>query len=179
MTALTTRLSRSARPTPSRRVSAPCRATIGHTASASTIKKSGYACGPALTRKMAWVALKAVYIAHPRRIAKPATCSVRSSSLRRTWRNRARSGTAVTLRDYGSLDVGFRPSSSLTVELMCATLADAVTTRLVIFVSNTQVADLTDPVSDLPRLGGLVVRGDDSGPTTVTATHFEQRDLTF
>ncbi len=62
---------------------------------------------------------------------------------------------------------------------MCATLADAVTTRLVIFVSNTQVADLTDPVSDLPRLGGLVVRGDDSGPTTVTATHFEQRDLTF
>src|SRR6266581_3306018 len=108
MTALTTRLSRSARPTPKRRVSAPCRATIGHTASASTMKKSGYACGPALTRKMAWVALKAVY--------------------------------------------------------------------------NTQVADLADPVSDLPRLGwlgGLVVRGDDSGPTTVTATHFEERDLTF
>ncbi len=65
---------------------------------------------------------------------------------------------------------------------MRATLADGVTTRLVMFVNNTQVADLADPVSDLPRLGwlgGLVVRGDDSGPTTITATHFEERDLTF
>src|ERR1700687_143 len=51
---------------------------------------------------MAWVALKAVYMAHPRRIAKPATCSVRSNSLRRTCRNLARSGAAVTLGDYRS-----------------------------------------------------------------------------
>src|SRR5260370_337170 len=49
---------------------------------------------------MAWVALKAVYMAQPSRIAKPATCSVRSNSLRRTCRNLARSGAAVTLRDY-------------------------------------------------------------------------------
>src|SRR5260370_19470068 len=47
---------------------------------------------------MAWVALKAVYMAQPRRIAKPATCSVRSNSLRRTCRNLARRGAAVTLR---------------------------------------------------------------------------------
>ena len=66
--------------------------------------------------------------------------------------------------------------------LICATLSDAVTTRLVMFVDGTQVADIADPVSDLPRLGwlgGLVVTGEDSGPTTVTVTHFEERDLRF
>src|SRR5438128_822866 len=50
---------------------------------------------------MAWTPLKAVYIAQPRTIAKPATCSVRSSSDRRTCRNFARNGrTALTNRDY-------------------------------------------------------------------------------
>src|SRR5258708_36588915 len=49
---------------------------------------------------MACVALNAVYIAQPSTMAKPAIWSVRSSSLRRTWRNLARSGAAVTLRDY-------------------------------------------------------------------------------
>jgi hypothetical protein len=71
---------------------------------------------------------------------------------------------------------------SLTVELMCATLADGVTTRLAMYVNSTQVADIADPVKDLPRLGwlgSLVVRGDDPGPTTVTATHFEERDLQY
>jgi hypothetical protein len=48
-------------------------------------------------RKMACVALKAVYMAQPSTIAKPAIWSVRSSSLRRTWRNLARSGAAVTV----------------------------------------------------------------------------------
>ncbi len=70
----------------------------------------------------------------------------------------------------------------LTVELMCATLTDGVTTRLVMFVNDTQVADITDPVANLSRLGwlgGLVVRSVDSGPTAVTAIHFEERDLTF
>src|SRR6266436_9867607 len=51
-------------------------------------------------RKMACVALKAVYMAPPSTMAKPATWRVRSSSLRRTCRNLARSGAAVTLRDY-------------------------------------------------------------------------------
>jgi len=65
---------------------------------------------------------------------------------------------------------------------MCATLSDRVTTRLVMFGDNTQVADITDPGSDLPRLGwlgGLVVRSVDSGPTTVTATHCDVRNLTL
>jgi hypothetical protein len=73
-------------------------------------------------------------------------------------------------------------ATSITVELMCATLSDGVTTRLVMFVDNTQIADISDPVSDLPRLGwlgGLVVRSVDAGPTTVTATHFQERDLTL
>jgi hypothetical protein len=73
-------------------------------------------------------------------------------------------------------------ATSITVELMCASLSDGVTTRLVMFVDNTQVADITDPVSDLPRLGwlgGLVVRSVEAGPTTVTATHFQERDLTL
>lgn len=73
-------------------------------------------------------------------------------------------------------------AASVTVQLMCATVSDRVTTRLVMFVDNTQVADITDPVSDLPRLGwlgGLMVRSVDAGPTTVTATHFQERDLTL
>src|SRR5437868_4127388 len=39
---------------------------------------------------MACVPLKAVYIARPSTSAKPETRSVRPSSVRRTWRNRAR-----------------------------------------------------------------------------------------
>ena len=73
-------------------------------------------------------------------------------------------------------------AASLTAEIMCATLSDGVTTRLLVFVNGAQVADITDLVPDLPRLGwlgGLVVRGEDSGPTTVITTHFEERDLTF
>jgi hypothetical protein len=73
-------------------------------------------------------------------------------------------------------------ATSITVELMCATLSDGITTRLVMFVNSTQVADITDPVTDLPRLGwlgGLVVSNDGSAPTTVTATHYEERDLTL
>jgi hypothetical protein len=65
---------------------------------------------------------------------------------------------------------------------MCATLSDGITTRLVMFVNSTQVADITDPVTGLPRmgwLGGFVVRDDGSGPATVTATHYEERDLTL
>jgi hypothetical protein len=73
-------------------------------------------------------------------------------------------------------------ATPITVELMCATLSDGITTRLVMFVNSAQVADITDKVTDLPRLGwlgGLVVRNDGSGPTTVTPTHFEERDLTL
>jgi hypothetical protein len=103
-----------------------------------------------------------------------------------TWdmfRHDSRPGAA---NPGASLKMGTSPKApgalSITVELICATLSDGVTTRLVMFVDNTQVADITDPVSDLPRLGwvgGLVVRGVDAGPATVTATHFQERDLTL
>src|SRR5260370_37190998 len=59
-------------------------------------------------------------------------------------------------------------ATSITVELMCATLSDRTTTRLVMFVNSTKVADITDPVTDLPRLGwlgGPAARDDGSGPT--------------
>src|SRR5216683_1321627 len=63
-------------------------------------------------RKMACVALNAVYMAQPSTIAKPATWSVRSSSRRRTWRNLARS-EAVTLRHYRCPDIAFRPRCAI------------------------------------------------------------------
>ncbi len=103
-----------------------------------------------------------------------------------TWeviRHDLRPGAA---NPHTSLKKGTSPralgAKSITVELMCATLSDGITTRLVMFVDTTQVADITDPVTDLPRLGwvgGLVVRSEDSGPTTVIATHCEERDLTL
>jgi hypothetical protein len=103
-----------------------------------------------------------------------------------TWeviRHDLRPGAA---NPHSSLKRGTSPrapgAKSIAVELMCATLSDGITTRLVMFVDTIQVADILDPVTDLPRLGwlgGLVVRSLDSGPTTVTATHFEERDLTL
>src|SRR5712692_6867913 len=91
--------------TPNLRVSAPCSATIGHTPSARTMKKSGYACGPALFRKIDCAALNAVYMAQPTTIAKPATCRVRPSSVRRTWRSFARRGDMASDRAWlGLLD---------------------------------------------------------------------------
>src|SRR5579859_3891713 len=49
---------------------------------------------------MACDPLKAVYRAQPRTMAKPATSTVRPSSVRRTCRNLARSGAAITGVDY-------------------------------------------------------------------------------
>ena len=48
------------------------------------MKNTGYAWGPVLLRKMDCAPLNAVYIAQPMTIAKPATCRVRRSSVRRT-----------------------------------------------------------------------------------------------
>src|SRR4051812_6128097 len=45
---------------------------------------------------MDWAALNAVYMAQPITIAKPATCSVRRSSVRRTCRSLASSGETVS-----------------------------------------------------------------------------------
>lgn len=46
---------------------------------------------------------------------------------------------------------------------------------------STSYTNVTDRVDDLPHLGwlgDLVVGGEDTGAATVTATHFEERDLT-
>jgi hypothetical protein len=59
-------------------------------------------------------------------------------------------------------------------------MADGLTTRLVFFIDGSKVADLTDtPQAALSPgwLADLVTAGSDSGPVTVTATHFEERDL--
>jgi hypothetical protein len=63
---------------------------------------------------------------------------------------------------------------------ICATLADGVTTRLAFFIDGTKVADLTDTsavASPNGWLADLVTAGSDSGPVTVTVTHFDERDL--
>src|SRR6266487_311441 len=58
---------------------------------------------------MAWTPLKAVYIAQPRSMAKPATCSVRSSSDRRTCRNFARKGRSAATD--GIIECGVEPQA--------------------------------------------------------------------
>jgi hypothetical protein len=63
---------------------------------------------------------------------------------------------------------------------VCATMADGMTTRLAFFIDGTKVADLTDTALAALSDGwvtDLVTAGSDSGPVTVTSTHFEERDL--
>jgi hypothetical protein len=102
-----------------------------------------------------------------------------------TWEARRYDTRKGATAPASSLKKGTSPKAAgavpISVELMCATLSDGVTTRLVMFVNGTGVADITDRVDDLPKagwLGGFVVRAQDTGITTVTATHFEERDLT-
>jgi hypothetical protein len=63
---------------------------------------------------------------------------------------------------------------------VCATMADGLTTRLAFFIDGAKVADLTDtpqPTLSTGWVADLVTAGSDSGPVTVTITHFEERDL--
>ena len=63
---------------------------------------------------------------------------------------------------------------------VCATMADGLTTRLAFFIDGSKVADLTDtpqPALSAGWLADLVTEGSDLGPVTMTATHFEERDL--
>jgi hypothetical protein len=63
---------------------------------------------------------------------------------------------------------------------VCATMADGVTTRLALFIDGSKVADFTDTAQAALSYGwltDLVTAGSDSGPVTVTSTHFEERDL--
>jgi hypothetical protein len=63
---------------------------------------------------------------------------------------------------------------------VCATMADRATTRLAFFIDGSKVADFTDTspaASPEGWLADLITVGSDSGPVTVTATHFDERDL--
>jgi hypothetical protein len=71
-------------------------------------------------------------------------------------------------------------SAPLAVQGMCATLADLHTTRLVLFAGTQSLADFTDAATAMPDAGwlsDLLVTSEDIHASTVTATHFEVRDL--
>ena len=97
--------------------------------------------------------------------------------MRRDTRPGAKSPATVLKRGTPPVGPGADP---IVVEGMCATLSDGKTTRLVMFVNGIEMADITDPVADLPTVGwfgDLIVRGQKVGTTTVTVTHFEVRNL--
>ena len=71
-------------------------------------------------------------------------------------------------------------STPLAVEAMCATLADQHTIRLILFAGTQKVADISDSAATLATAGwqaDLTVTSSASHDSTVTATHFEVRDL--
>ncbi len=71
-------------------------------------------------------------------------------------------------------------SAPLAVQGMCATLADLRTTRLVLFAGTLKLADIIDTATAMPDAGWLadiLVTSEALHPSTVTATHFEVRDL--
>jgi hypothetical protein len=73
-------------------------------------------------------------------------------------------------------------SAPLTVQGMCATFGDLRTTRLILFAGTLKVADIIDTVTAMPDAGwlaDLLVTSEALHASTVTATHFEVRDLTF
>jgi hypothetical protein len=84
----------------------------------------------------------------------------------------------ITLKQgSSSVTLGAAP---VVIEGMCATLADAKTTRLLLFAGTEMLADLTDTAPALPDTGwlpDLLITSDQSRPSIVTATLFEVRDL--
>ena len=71
-------------------------------------------------------------------------------------------------------------STSFAIEGMCATLADEHTVRLLMFAGKEKIADITDTAVAMPDIGwqaDLVLASSDIHDSTVTATHFEVRDL--
>ena len=101
-----------------------------------------------------------------------------------TWEILLRHGSSSTDPETGLLKQGSSSaspgSSSVTVEGMCATLADGRTTRLALFINNSVVADITDPTAGSTPAGwftDFIMRSQAARPSTVTATHFEVRDI--
>ena len=63
---------------------------------------------------------------------------------------------------------------------VCAIMPDGLTVRLAFFIDGAKVADFSDilPVASSDGwLADLLTVGSDSGPVTVTATHFAERDV--
>src|SRR2546423_3253108 len=166
-TALAASVMRNAPPTPNRAISAPCRATIGHTDSAKTMKNKGYAWGPALFRKIDWAALKAVYRAQPRTMAKPASWRVRTSSVRWWWRNFARngktSGPRFTLRLLDAGDLLQRGDPFLDRRMCVEEPAEEAAVMLLGVVDHHRGDRVVEPLGRLVALGDLLQRRYEAG----------------
>lgn len=69
-------------------------------------------------------------------------------------------------------------STAITLVGACMSETDGKTTRLVLFVNGTNVADLTDvqTLSGNGWLSGIDVASRNTNASTVTVTHFEERD---
>ena len=101
-----------------------------------------------------------------------------------TWEILVRHASPGSDPESGRLKLGSSPASpgpsSLTVEAMCATLSDDRTNRLAFFINNSLVADIEDPTIGSTPIGwfaDLIARSQAVGPSTVTATQFEIRNL--
>jgi hypothetical protein len=73
-------------------------------------------------------------------------------------------------------------SAPVTVTAMCATGTDGQTSRLALFVNGFQVADVSDTASvftDAGWFGGVDVASQATRSSTVTLSHYEERDLAF
>lgn len=71
-------------------------------------------------------------------------------------------------------------ATPLAIEGMCATLADQHTVRLVMFAGKDKIADITDSSNAMPDAGwqaDLTLTSSSIHDSTVTVTHFEERDL--
>lgn len=86
--------------------------------------------------------------------------------------------TPLTLkRGTSAAKLGVTP---LAIEGMCATLADQHTVRLAMFVGTDKIADIIDSADAMPDAGwqaDLTLASSAIHDSTVTVTHFEERDL--
>jgi hypothetical protein len=101
------------------------------------------------------------------------------------WIVLRRDGRADPTNQPYVLKEGTSPSAAgpvpITLVGVCATLADGVSTRLVLFVNGSSVVDLVDVSDPLPGdgwLSGMLAASSDKGRSTVTVTVFQERDLT-
>lgn len=100
------------------------------------------------------------------------------------WEVMRSTGVIIDTNFPTILTQGSRASQSfpgvvpVTLVGVCATLPDGFT-RLAFFIGGTKVADMTDAAATTSDgwQADLLAAGSDSGPVTVTVTHFEMRDL--